>query len=79
MDAITSNLVNLGVSGCMLAFFIWYLNKKDNEHREERGEWMQQSGTQANKFSEVIEKNTTALVTMQQRVDKAECKFQRHS
>jgi len=59
----------------MLAFFIWYLVKKDNDHAEERKELSAQNQSNTQRFIAVVEKNTDALIKMEVRVENAECKF----
>jgi hypothetical protein len=77
MDAIINTLVGTGISGVMLAFFIWYLNKQDSAHKEERKEWTSTSNRHVEKFTEVVEKNTTALIKMEEALKDARCRFKR--
>ena len=74
MDSIINTLVGTGISGVMLAFFIWYLTKQDNEHKAERKEWTSTSNRHVDKFTEVVEKNTTALIKMEETLKDAKCR-----
>lgn len=80
MDAILQPLLGGGVTGIMLAFFIYYVNKKDKEHREERKEWTNQLVEIANKTTAVVDDNTRAMVnierTMGDVVKAAKCNYQ---
>lgn len=78
MEPLIQPLVTTGVSGIMLAFFIWYLTRRDADHKEERAEWKTSSDTHVSRFTEVVEKNTTALISMERTLERAECQY-RHN
>lgn len=75
MESIIQQLVGTGISGLMLAFFIWYLNKKDNEHNTERKDWKTTSDEHVKTFTNVVEKNTVALIKMEETLKDTQCKY----
>jgi hypothetical protein len=75
MEPIFQTLLGSGISGAMLVFFIWYLNKKDDTHQAERKEWKTTSDTHVQKFTDVVEKNTIAIIRMEKTLEEAQCKF----
>lgn len=75
MEPIINSLVGTGISGVMLAFFVWYLNKQDTAHKEERKEWTTGTNHHVERFTDVVEKNTTALVKMEETLKDAQCRF----
>jgi hypothetical protein len=71
----TDLLLQNGIPGIMLAWFIWYLQKRDKTHEEERATWKASSDRHVDKFTEVVDKNTTALIKMEENLKKAQCNF----
>ena len=54
-------LLNFGVSGAMLGFFVIYLNKITADHKEERAQWKEEARDMFNRFNTSLEKNTDAI------------------
>lgn len=77
MDAILQTLIANGIPGIMLAFFIWYVNKKDDTHASERKEWKETSDEHVQKFTDVVEKNTVAITNMERTMEQARCHYSR--
>ncbi len=75
MESVIQSLVGTGISGIMLAFFIWYINKKDDAHTSERKDWKTTSDEHVKTFTTVVEKNTVALIKMEETLKDAQCKF----
>jgi len=75
MEPITTALLEHGITGIMLAFFIWYLVRRDTQHQDERKEWKGTMEGHVDKVIDCLDKNTAALNQLNVRVENAECKF----
>jgi len=75
MEQFLGGLVNNGIAGIMLAFFVWYLVRRDSEHKEERKVWIAQNEQHFTAISVLIDKNTTAFKDMEKVISQNECKF----
>lgn len=75
MESLFQPLLATGIPGIMLVYFIWYLNKKDNDHTTERKEWKATSDEHVKTFTNVVEKNTVALIKMEETLKDAQCKY----
>jgi len=75
MEELIKQLLSNGIPGVMLAFFIWYLNKQDGAHKEERKQWTDRLDNHVDKFTSVVDKNTTALVKMEETLKDAKCNY----
>lgn len=71
METILNSLLNFGMGGIVIAILLYYLNKLSEIHREERKEWQEANNKHVEKFADVIEKNTQALVEMRHEIKKA--------
>lgn len=77
MEEMLSTLLSNGIAGIMLAFFIWYLTKRDKEHLEERRVWMDSHEEHIAQLANVIKQNTEAFTVMEKMLERSECKFRK--
>ena len=75
MDAILEALASYGIAGIFLAVVFYYLNKLTDIHREERGDWQDANDRHVEKFADVINENTKALVEMKGELKENRCKM----
>lgn len=78
MEEVISSLLNNGIAGVMLAFFVWYLSKRDREYMQERERFYSHSKESHAQLVQVIENNNEALSDMRDLLRSAECKFSKH-
>ncbi len=64
MENIATIAGQYGPMGLMLAASFWYINKRDTEYREERGQRDLVLQDMHDKALDVVTKNTTALVEL---------------
>jgi len=70
MESIITAFAQMGALGIMLAYMIYKENKTAQTHKEERDEWHKSSQGRTDKMTEVVEKNTTAIVQHSATMDK---------
>ena len=75
MDAILEALASYGIAGIFLAVLVYYLNKLTDIHREERNDWQEANDRHVEKFANVINENTKALVEMKGEIKENRCKI----
>lgn len=70
MESIITALAQMGALGIMLAYMIYKENKTAESHKTERDEWHKSSQIRNDKMTDVVEKNTTAIVQHSATMDK---------
>jgi len=75
MEAILEALASYGIAGVFLAVLVYYLNKLTDIHRDERKDWQDANNKHVEKFADVINENTKALVEMKGELKENRCKM----
>ena len=75
MEILLEAFTQYGIAGVFLGVLIFYLNKLTDIHRDERKDRQEANDKHVDKFSDVIDDNTKALVEMRGELKENRCKM----
>ena len=64
MESFISPLLNFGIAGVMIIYFIYHNRETQRQHREERDQWREDHNGMINELKGVIENNTEAVTNL---------------
>ena len=73
LEPFLTPLISSGISGIILAYFMWNANKKDDRQHEFKKEWlaaMIEGNKIAQKFTDAVTHNTTVLDRVVEHLEK---------